>query len=65
MQLGLIWLDAFNPNCKKRLSLKEQKEMYDGGVPTAMESWLRLSDAQKRQGKELEGLLTFHSIIKS
>ena len=65
MQLGVIWLDANNPECKKRLSLKEQKEMYEGGVPTAMESWLRLSDAQKRQGKELEGLLTFHSIIQS
>ena len=63
--LGVIWLDANNENCQKRLPLDVQQKMMEEGIPTAEEAWEKLSDKQKMDGKELEALMTYHSLTQS
>ena len=39
--------------------------MMEEGIPTAEEAWEKLTEKQKKDGEELEALMTFHSLTQS
>jgi len=65
VDVGVIWLDTNNEKCQERLPPEYLDQMLKEGLPTPEQAWMNLSDEQKQQGKELEALMTFHSLTEA